>query len=89
MTKRRRTTANVAAVRLVQIATVSHRRVYTYIRADSPLFPSHDSGLLSRCRYERAPNFFGIYGACACHPAPNLAALDYHRRTRHRNRGRR
>ena len=88
MTKFRAATDTAAATRLVQIATASHRRVYTYIRADSPLFPSHDSGLLSRCHYERAPNFFGIYGACACHPAPNPAARDYRRRTKHRNRRR-
>lgn len=68
--------------------THHHRTVYTYILASSPLFPSHDSGRLSRSLYRRAPGFFGIYGACACHPAPNPAASDYRRRTKHRNRRR-
>lgn len=68
--------------------THHHRTVHTYILASSPLFPSHDSGQLSRSLYQRSPAFFGIYGSCACHSAPNPAARDYRRRTRHRNRRR-
>ena len=76
------------ALSLIQVATGSHRRVYTFIPAPSPLFPSHDSGLLSRSCYRRAPASFGIYGDCACHPIPNSAARDYRRRAKHRNRRR-
>lgn len=62
--------------------------VYTYIPANSPLFRSHDSGQLSHSLYRRSPYLFGIRGACACHPAPNPAARDYWRRTKHRRRRR-
>lgn len=35
------------------------------------------------------PHMLGLYPPCACHPAPNPAARDYRRRTKHRNRRRR
>lgn len=39
--------------------------------------------------YTDWPDQDGIYSQCACHPAPNPAARDYRRRTKHRNRRRR
>lgn len=39
--------------------------------------------------YRLRPHQLGLgYPPCACHPAPNPAARDYRRRTKHRNRRR-
>ncbi len=38
--------------------------------------------------YAEWPDQDGRYPQCACHPAPNPAARDYRRRTKHRNRRR-
>jgi hypothetical protein len=45
------------------------------------------SGHLDRI-YKVWPDDEARYDQCACHPAPNPAAADYRRRTKHRNRRR-
>lgn len=52
--------------------------------------PAFQHRLMARATkaFRVRPHQIGIYPPCACHPAPNPAARDYRRRTKHRRRRR-